>query len=501
VHEFQRGLSGGDAAVLIGYLAGITVLGVVVSRRVRTTSGFFLGERKFGKAVMVAQALGTGTHSDQAVGVAGAAYGLGLAGIWYQWMWIFTTPFYWLLAPVFRRLRMVTLADFFEHRYGRLYAIAYTFFSIYLLALWQGIAIKGTTVTVSAITGYPELAIAIVVAFIFTSYGVAGGLVAAAITDFVQGILVIVLSFLLVPFGLNAVGGFAGLHQKLPAGFFHVFSDAGGELSAFNVTMLVISGLIGITAQPHMMAVGGSGKTELNCRIGWTYGNFIKRVCSVGWTLTGVVAAALYPGLPFSERERSFGLAVVGLLPAGLLGLMVASLLATAIATCSAFMVDGSALFVGNFYRRYLVTGRGDSHYLKVARWASFLITAAGFGIGIFMPSVVSATVHFVTILPFVGLSFWVGVIWRRANRYGACASTAGSAMVFSVLRALHYSTAWASLWSLVAGLFLIISVSYWTPPESAGQLARVFRPLDVPVGKEGECGELEWETPEAASR
>ena len=497
MHDFDRGPTGLDVAVLIGYLAGIAALGIYVSRRVRNTAGFFLGERKFGKALMVAQALGAGTHSDQAVGVAGAAYSIGLAGIWYQWMWIFTTPFYWLLAPIFRRLRMVTMADFFEHRYGRLYGTAYACFSIYLLALWQGIAIKGTTVTASAITGYPELAIGLVLAVIFTSYGVAGGLMAAAVTDFVQGFFVIFLSFLIVPFGLSAVGGFAGLRHRLPPGFFHVFSGAGGELSGFNVTMLVVSGLVGITAQPHMMAVAGSGKTEINCRIGCTYGNFIKRLCAIGWTLTGVIAAVLFPGLAFAQRERAFGRAVVGLLPSGLVGLMVASLLATAMATCSAFMVAGSALFVGNVYKRYLVPNRTDGHYLKAARWASLAITALGFAIGVFMPSVVSATVHFVTILPFVGLSFWAGVIWRRANRYGAWASTLGSALVFFGCRAAGYSTAWASLWSLAAGLFLIVAVSRRTPPEPEGELARIFLPLATPAGEERRLGKFEWEPQE----
>ena len=486
------GLSQLDIAVLIAYLAGITTLGVWVGRRVRNTAGFFMGERRFGKALMVAQSLGTGTHSDQAVGVAGAAYTVGLAGIWYQWMWIFTTPFYWLLAPVFRRLRLVTTADFFEYRYGKFYAIAYAFFSIYLLALWQGIAIKGTTVTASAITGYPELAIGIVAAVIYTSYGVAGGLMAAAVTDFVQGLFVIILSFLIVPFGLSAAGGFAGLHQKLPPGYFRIFSDAGGELSAFNVAMLVVSGLIGITAQPHMMAVGGSGKTEINCRVGWTYGNFIKRVCSVGWTLSGMLAAVLYPGLTYSEREQAFGRAVVGLLPAGLLGLMVASLLATVMATCSAFMVDGSALFVRNVYRPYVAPGRSDTHYLGVARCASFLITAVGFAFGVLMPSVVAATVHFVTILPFVGLTFWVGVVWTRANRYGAWTSTIGSAVVFALCRGMGYSTAWSSLWSLAFGLVSIVAVSRVTPPEPEQALARIFVALATPVGEEQRLSQLD---------
>ncbi len=75
-------LSNLDWCVIVLYLGGITVLGLYVSRKVKTSKEFFVGNRAFGKAVMIAQALGTGTHSDQAVGVAGAAYTSGLSGIW-----------------------------------------------------------------------------------------------------------------------------------------------------------------------------------------------------------------------------------------------------------------------------------------------------------------------------------------------------------------------------------------------------------------------------------
>ena len=475
-----------DWVVLFCYLGGITALGVSVSRRVRNTSGFFLGNRRFGKAVMIAQAMGTGTHSDQAVGVAGAAYTVGFAGIWYQWMWLFTTPFYWLLAPIYRRLRVVTISDFFELRFGRPYATAYALFAIYLLALWQGIAIKGTTVTVSAITGIAEWQIAVVVAAAFAAYGVSGGLVAAATTDFVQGFFIVFLSFLVLPFGLAKVGGFHGLHAQLPPGFFHVFSSSGGELAPFTVLMLMVSGLVGITVQPHMMAVASSGKTEWNCRVGWTYGNFIKRVCTIGWTLTGILAAVLYPGLGHAGRERAFGVAVNNLLPAGLVGLMVASLLATVMASCSAFMVDGAALFTRNIYRPYIMPEAPDSHYLRVGRCASLVITLFGFGLGVAMPSVVSATVHFVTILPFVGVTFWAGILWKRANRHGAWVSSLGSAALFSVCLYVGVSTPWASLYSLVFGCASIAMVSLLTPGEPQSQLDRVFRFLETPVGEEG---------------
>jgi Na+/proline symporter len=474
-----------DCCVILGYLFGITGLGLYVSRKVKTSQEFFVGNRAFGKAIMIAQALGTGTHSDQAVGVAGAAYTSGLSGIWYQWMWLFTTPFYWLLAPLFRRLRVLTTAEFFELRYGRPYSVIYAAFCLYLLALWQGIAIKGTSVTVSAITGLPEVWIAIAVGVIFMAYGIAGGLIAAAVTDFVQGFFIVFLSFLVLPFGFAKVGGFAGLHRVLDPKFFSIFSPAGGELTPFNVTMLVVSGLAGIIAQPHMMAVASTGKTELNCRIGWTYGNFVKRVCTVGWTLTGLLAAVLYPQLGFHNREKAFGLVVETLLPSGLLGLMTASLLATVMATCSAFMIDGAALFTEDLYKPLIAPNKDDKHYLVVARISAFAITIAGFVMGSSMPSVISATVHFISILPFIGVTFWVGIIWPRANRYGAWTSTIGSAVVFFCTKLYGATNAWASLASLLFGIVSIVAVSRMTAPEEKSKLDRIFRYLEVPVGEE----------------
>jgi len=474
-----------DWAVVGAYLSGTTALGLYVSKRVRTSEGFFMGNRAFGKAIMIAQNLGTGTHSDQAVGVAGAAYTSGLSGIWYQWIWLFTTPFYWLLAPVFRRLRMVTIADFFEARYGRAYSIAYAIFCLYLFALWQGIAIKGTAVTVSAITGIPELLIAITIGLTFTLYGVMGGLVAAAITDFVQGFLIVLLSFLVVPFGVIKVGGMSGLRHALPDHFFSIFSQSGGELSPFNVAMLVISGLAGIVVQPHMMAVGASGKTEMNCRIGWTYGNFIKRICTVGWTLTGLLAAALFPSIPFHDREKVFGLAVTTLLPSGLIGLMAASLMATVMSTCSAFMVDGSALFTENLYRPMIKMQRDDSHFLKVARISSVCIAVLGFVMGLTMSSVISATVQFISILPFIGITFWIGIIWPRATRAGAWASTIGSAVVFYATKWAGFSNSWSSLCSIAAGLILIMLVSLLTPGEPEDKLGRIYRDLRLPIDEQ----------------
>ena len=239
-----------------------------------------------------------------------------------------------------------------------------------------------------------------------------------------------------------------------------------------------------------MMAVASTGKTEWNCRIGWTYGNFIKRVCTLGWTLTGLMAAVLFPGVAFGNREKVFGMAVQALLPSGLIGLMTASMLATVMATCAAFMIDAAALFTENLYKPLIDPHRADTHYLTVARVASLVVTVAGFIMGMTMPSVVAATVHFVSILPFIGVSLWIGIIWQRANRYGAWISTVGSAVVFFGCKHVGWSNAWASLASTLIGIAGIIAGSYLGTPEEPARLARIFRYLEVPVGEEYRMGE-----------
>ena len=74
------GLHIADMCILGLYFAGMTAIGVWAARKIKKTSDFFM-PRRFGKAMMIMFAFGTGTHSDQAVGVASKSFTNGLSGI------------------------------------------------------------------------------------------------------------------------------------------------------------------------------------------------------------------------------------------------------------------------------------------------------------------------------------------------------------------------------------------------------------------------------------
>ena len=98
-----------DGAVLGIYFAAMMGIGLYQARKIKNTGDFFAGGRTFNKFLMMMHALGTGTHADDPVVVAGASFGYGFAGIWYTFVYLFVTPFYWIMAPLFRRARVISI--------------------------------------------------------------------------------------------------------------------------------------------------------------------------------------------------------------------------------------------------------------------------------------------------------------------------------------------------------------------------------------------------------
>src|SRR4029453_16297944 len=133
--------------------------------------------------------------------------------------------------------------------------------------------------------------IVVAMTVLFISYSLVGGLIAAAWTDLFQGFLIIVLSFMLIPLGWGVVGGLSGMKAVLPA--FHFTLSTPSGIGPWTIVMLTVNGLVGIMAQPQQLAAVGTGRDERTCRIGMFYGNFVKRVCTVGWALVGLIVAAM----------------------------------------------------------------------------------------------------------------------------------------------------------------------------------------------------------------
>ncbi len=481
-----------DWAILAAYLAGIAALGLWIGRRVGRTDQYFLGARRFNRWVMIAQSFASGTHADMPVSLAGAVYARGFSAIWFQWKNMFATPFYWLLAPLYRRMRRTTIAEFFEDRYGHWMGAAYMVFALAFLTINLASMLKGAAKVISQAAGgdVPVNAIVVAMTAAFLLYSFIGGQVATAWTELVQGFLIIVLSFLLIPLGWGLVGGMIGIREAL--GEERMTLTAPEGIGVWFILMLTVNGLIGITSQPHIMGMVATGKDEAACREGFLYGTFVKRFCTLGWALTGLVVAALLAKGVFGtttlrDAEEAFGFACRHLLFPGGKGLLVACLLAANMAACSAYMVSAGALFTKNLYGRYFARGRDDAHYLWVGRLSGVAITLLGVLYALLLiDKVLNTFLLTETLATYVGIAVLGGIFWRRANRWGAAAGVAAAmAANFAIYgwqgKRLDHWDPNVFLAALLTGAAVFVLVSLATTPEPAAALDEFFQRLRTP--------------------
>ena len=352
---------------------------------------------------------GTSTHADQTVAVTREIYRQGIGGMWIQFLVLFLTPFYWFTTFFLRRVRLVTIGDYFAERFrSKFLGASYAVFYILMSVLGGGVGYIVAAKTVMAMTPKPftECTVAeqksiqefrefrslqeiskaglsetqnaryldlaeknkrkelrsfvsyikpiwfyLIFSIIAAIYTMMGGFKAAVLTDIVQGYLIIIFSIILIPVGLIKVGGFSGLHASVPDYMFELFgSPVMSEYAWYTILAMVLANLVSIIAVSTGMQTAGSAKNEMTARMGMIWGMFAKRLMMIMWALAGLIAIALYSG-KLSDPDLIWGHMSHELLVPGAIGLMLAGILAATMSSLGANSVSYSALFIKNIYQ------------------------------------------------------------------------------------------------------------------------------------------------------
>ncbi len=498
-------------AVLLVYLVAMLALGWWSRRRANSQSGYLMGDRRFGTPMMVMHAFGAGTNPGDAAGVVSGSVQTGASGVWVSWLWMFGTPFYWLIAPVVRRMRCLTLADYFEERYGPGASVVYIVIASIAMSICLASVMLATTSTVLGMMGRMNdpnaeawfYGVLFTSTFTFMVYCYWGGIVAAIRTDFIQGILTIVLSFLVVPAALSmpSVGGLSGLRETLTTA-----SEMGENnlLSIFDpvrfnlwvVLLLCIQAPLSAMALPHLITVCGAGKTEWEGRMGFAGGNMLKRICTIGWAIIGLawLAHLLQQGTAVDNRiaDAAFGDSIRSLLSPFLQGVMLASIGAAAMSSGNAFQVTVAGLFSENLYRRYIKPDASDLSSLYVTKISGVVYVLVSLLLAILLRSIVAAIMAYFTILALVGISTAMGILWRRMNQAGMFSATGTAVVVFLITRSgvIDVSQAWAIGAPIFTGILGGIVGSLLTPPPDQKIVDRFFTKIYTPIGQEEKLGQ-----------
>ncbi len=484
------GLSLLDIAIVVIYFIVIVIIAIRAARLVNNREDYFMAGRRFGKVIQTFAAFGQATSVENVTTTTTMVNSNGASGIWAMLAGgLLNLPVFWMTSIWYRRLRLLTLGDFLEERYNSkrmaaFYALCQTIFFVLIAA----IGLVAMSKTVSAIASKPvselnqtekieyfkaverenlesadfallsvdqksrlvelqalnpkkeysyvdENWLIMIVALVTLLYASIGGLAAAFMVDLVQGVFIILLSILLIPFAMAKInlqfgsegflGAFQTMHKVLPASFMEIWgSPSLIEFSWYWILGFSIMIVITTAVQANQMTACGSAKNDYTARYGFVSGMLLKRYSSVMWGVVALMTVVLYGG-SISDPDYVWGHAtrdLLGPLNMGLVGLMIACLIAALMAAKSAFMLTAAALITNNLYRPFR-PNCSEKHYIWVGRIFSALYMLVSAYIatqskGLF--ELFKMTMMFNCIL---AAAFWLGMLWRRSNRAGAWAS------------------------------------------------------------------------------
>ncbi|MCI8910195.1 MAG: sodium/pantothenate symporter [Oscillibacter sp.] len=468
--------------IMIGYLVLNVAIGMWMSKRQEQASSmskekkYFIGSRGMNGLVLAMTTMATYTSVSSFVsgpGAAGMTYG-------YAQVWVAAVQFGAVflvmgvlgnrLAIASRRIGAVTVAGYLKARYKSdalvivVSLLMVAFFIAQMVSQFTG----GATL-VESVTGLPywvSLVIFSAVVIVYTSFG---GFSAVVITDTIQGIIMVVGTFLFMFFVLRAAGGLpgvdAGLANNLPGVYDNLTAKyAPGSLLSFWV--LVGVGTIGLP-QTAVRCMGF--KSTKNLKSAMVIGTIVCVVVIGGMHLAGAWAGALLDTSNLPTSDYMVPMLVQQIMPVGIAGLFLAAPLAAVMSTVSSMLILASAAIIKDLYRTYVIKddqtkiAKYDQNFSKLSFGMTLLIGVVTMLFTLKPPDII----FFLNLFAMGGLEcafFWPlvgGAFCKSGTKQGAIAASIGGCIVYVIC---YYFVKVAGInavvWGLLASGILYFAVS-----------------------------------------
>lgn len=464
---------------------------------------YFVSGRDLPWWIIALSAVATYTDAGLAPAVTMLTYQGGLLGNAVWWIpyviWMPLGAVLW--SKYWRRLGTVTSAELLGIRYGGRIAGAYRgiyafFMSFGFIVVLMGYVSGWLGAALGPVLGLQPINLILFAAIVTAIYTVASGLSGVAYTDAYQFGIFLVGNIIFVPIVLAATGGVEHVYQTIEAtrgaggaeSFFRVIPPAPG-LGRLTIFAFIVQGLFfaasptggeGFTAQRFMAA-----RNEFHAQVGQLFNAILTLIVRVvPFLFLGLIAAAIYAPGTIAEPGEIWARMVRSYAPVGLLGLLVAGIFAAYMSTVSTEMNWGASYIVNDLYRRLIKPNESERHYVWVGRIGSLVILALSLVVTYYFVQGLRAWFLFINsvVFAFILPLSWLRFFWWRLNIYGeAAALVIGLPLSYIVWFPLGFSNEQAHpFWQgflLLFGLgaFVIITVTYVTPPERIETLREFY--------------------------
>ena len=439
----------------------------------------------------------------------------GVANNWVWWAFLLTgmsTVFFY--ARMWRRSGVLTDLEFYEIRYsGKPAAMVRAFRAVYL-GLFFNIVIMATVNLAAAkianvLLGWPMWQTLFACAIINVAFASIAGLWGVLVTDVFQFGIAMTASIAAAYYSLQQpqVGGLSGLMAQIPPSTLKLLPDFGDWSLALSIFILPLTISWWSVWYPGSEPGGGSyvaqrilaSKSEKDALGGTLFFNVAHySLRPWPWILVALASMLVYPTLddiaqafPYLDRalighDMAYP-AMLVFLPHGVLGLMVAGLLAAYVSTISTHLNWGTSYLVHDLYRRFIRTDAGERHYVMMGRIVTAVLMLLAAGMTFLLETARTGFELLLSIGAGSGLLYLLRWYWWRINAWSEIAAMAVSfavAVGFFVSGEMGavFPPNTALLVTVFTTTFAWITVTLITRPENANTLIGFYR-LVRPAG------------------
>lgn len=379
-----------DWAVVVILNGGIVTYSLIAFRNKGQSFDWYLAAKSMPWWVIGLSAFGTAVDSGDYVGIVGGSYNLGLSQLAQWWLGIavgWTVLSFFVIVPMYRA-GVFTNAEWLEFRFGPAARILAVLINVQSRTNVLGNIFFSMFLVLNVVAGIEEQTCWIVVVGVATTaalYIVRGGLRAGVVTDALQSVTMIVASFVLWGYVYSGLGGWDGVEQRLEdvqEGLSDTLLHVGGYSPEGVPAVMVIFGFLVVLTMYAVInqyeAIRFLGaRSEWDFKMAAVVASIATAICLFFNVSLGPMAHAQFPGLEIVDQ--AYPMMIKHYLPAGLVGLVVAGLVAAGYSTFDSIGIGISSLFVRDIYARFLVKDRDDAHYTRVGRITVPFILALGF--------------------------------------------------------------------------------------------------------------------------
>ena len=497
-----------DWLIISAFFILSLAIGIIVSKKSgKDVTEFFLSGRKMPWWLLGISMVATTFSADTPNLVTDIVRTNGVAGNWVWWAFLLTgmlTVF--VYAKLWRRSEVLTDLEFYELRYsGKGAAFLRGFRAFYLGAVFNvlimaSVCLAGIKIG-GALLGLSPVETLLITCTITVVYSSIGGLRGIIITDFFQFILAMVATFWAAYeiVNLPQVAGLTNLlnHPDVipKLNLIPDIADTDLFIAVFIIPLAVQWWAVwypgaepgggGYVAQRML-----SAKDEKNAIWATLLFNFMHyAVRPWPWILIALASIVVFPDL--NSLREAFPNTIVGndlaypamisFLPSGLLGLLVASLIAAFMSTISTHLNWGSSYLVHDFYRRFFVKDKSETHYVFMGRIFTVLLMIFSAFFALFLNNSLQAFGIILQIGAGTGLIFILRWFWYRVNVYSELTAMIVSfvvAIIFEFIIPNNFSVEEKLIIGVTITTISWLVVTLITPPSNMETLQNFYKKI-----------------------